>query len=310
LELSTSLPRPAPGIAAVATASRQGDLFEDSAAALMKRAQGENFPVALRVLPAAARGHLLAIYGFARLCDELGDAAEGDRVALLDELECELERAYQGRATHPLLRRLGPTLAELSLPRQPFLDLIEANRRDQQVTRYASWKELQGYCALSANPVGRLVLCVFGADTAGRRVLSDAVCTALQLVEHCQDVAEDFAAGRVYLPAEDLARFGCRDSDLEALPTPEQVRALLRFEIERVRDQLGAGIPLVASLGGAARLAVAGFVAGGHAAADSVQRAGWDVLAGTPRTRKRDLLRHWIRVLWRARGVGGARGLR
>jgi squalene synthase HpnC len=268
----------------------------------MERAMGENFPVALRVLPAAARRHLLAIYGFARLCDELGDTADGERLVLLDELQAELGRAYEGRASHPLLQRLTPTLVELSLPRQPFLDLIEANRQDQRVSRYQSWKQLEGYCALSANPVGRLVLCVFGVDTAGRRVLSDSVCTALQLVEHCQDVAEDFAHGRVYLPAEDQARFGCSESDLAAPTAAASLRALLRFEVERVREQLEAGIPLVASLRGAACLAVAGFVAGGYAAADSLERCDYDVLFHAPRTRRRDLLRHLLRVLWRARG--------
>ena len=291
-------------------ATPETDLLAGPGSSLMERAQGENFPVALRLLPADSRRHLLAIYGFARLCDELGDAADGDRLALLDELEAELERAYQGKATRPLLRRLAPTLSELSLPRKPFLDLIEANRRDQQVSRYASWKELQGYCALSANPVGRLVLCVFGVDTAGRRVLSDVVCSALQLVEHCQDVAEDFVAGRVYLPAEDLARFGCRESELAAPFASRSLRAVLRCEIERVRDQLEAGIPLVASLRGAARLAVAGFVAGGYAAANSVERAGFDVLGETPRTRSRDWLYHWIRVLWHARHGTHPRRLR
>jgi squalene synthase HpnC len=167
----------------------------------MARAAGENFPVASLLLPRRARAHLLAIYGFARLTDELGDAAPGDRPAALDELEADLDRAFEGRAEHPLLVRLQRTVRECDLPRDPFARLIEANRVDQRVSRYETWEQLRAYCALSADPVGELVLRVLGAATPARIALSDSICTALQLTEHCQDVAEDQAAGRVYLPA-------------------------------------------------------------------------------------------------------------
>ena len=170
----------------------------------MARARFENFPVALRWLPAQLRRDLLALYGFARLADDLGDEVEGDRLACLDALERDLERAFEGTARHPLLRRLTPTLRAHSLPREPFRSLIEANRRDQKVHRYETFDALLGYCALSANPVGHLVLHVAGAATSENLELSDAICTALQIVEHLQDVAEDQAAGRVYLPAADL----------------------------------------------------------------------------------------------------------
>ena len=189
-------------------------------AAVMARAGGENFPVASRVLPRRVREHLLALYGFARLVDELGDAvaagADGaggpaDKLAALDWLEGEVERAYAGGARHPLLVRLQGTVRECALPREPFLRLIEANRVDQRVARYDTWEQLLGYCHLSADPVGELVLGVFGAATPERVALSDRICTALQLAEHWQDVAEDLRAGRIYLPAEDLARFGCTE---------------------------------------------------------------------------------------------------
>jgi squalene synthase HpnC len=175
--------------------------------------------------------------------------------------------------------------------------LIEANRRDQRVSRYATWAELRDYCVLSANPVGRLVLQVFGVATPGRYLASDAVCTALQLVEHCQDVAEDLARGRLYLPAEDLARFGCDERELRAPAASPAARALLRFEVERARGLLDLGTPLVHTLRGRARLAVAGFVAGGRAAADAIERRGFDVLAGAPRPRRRDLLRRLVTAL-------------
>jgi squalene synthase HpnC len=267
-----------------------------SAGAVMARAAGENFPVASLLLPRHARAHLLAIYGFARLTDELGDAAPGDRLTALDELEADLDRAFEGRAEHPLLVRLQRTVRECDLPRDPFARLIEANRVDQRVSRYETWEQLRAYCALSADPVGELVLRVLGAATPARIALSDSICTALQLTEHCQDVAEDHAAGRVYLPAEDLARFGCTPEELpdalagEAAPLA-QLRAVLAFEVARARGLLAAGRPLLGELHGRARIAVAAFTAGGEAALDAIERAGYDVRGGPPRaTRARRAL--------------------
>jgi len=268
------------------------------AAALRARARRENFPVALALLSRAQRMHLRALYGFARLADDLGDEAEGDRLALLSELDDDLGRVFADREPlHPVLRSLAPTVRALRLPEQPFRRLIEANRRDQRVSRYATWEELRDYCALSANPVGQLVLHVFGAATPERYLASDAVCTALQLVEHCQDVAEDLARDRLYLPAEDLARFGCREDELRAPAASQRVRALLRFEVARARVLLDSGAPLVRTLSGRARLAVAGFIAGGRAAADAIERRGYDVLSGAPRPRRRDLLRRLVTAL-------------
>ncbi len=250
---------------------------------VMARAQGENFPVASRVLPAAAREHLLAIYGFARLVDELGDSAPGDRLAALDWLEGELEAAYAGEPQHPLMRRLADTVRACELPRGPFLRLIEANRTDQRVARYETWSQLRGYCALSADPVGELVLGVFGRATPELVALSDAICTALQLAEHCQDVAEDYEAGRVYLPREDLDRFGCSEQELGEAHASSALRAVLAFEVQRGRGLLEQGAPLLAALKGRERLAVAAFHAGGRAAFDAIERAGYDVLPGAPR---------------------------
>ena len=258
--------------------------------AVMARAGTENFPVASRMLPRAARADLLALYGFARLVDELGDTAAGDRLAALDWLEGELELAFQGRASHPLLVRLQPTLRERGLAPEPFQRLIEANRLDQRVKRYATWEQLRGYCELSANPVGELVLAVLGLSTPERVALSDSICTALQLLEHCQDVAEDLAAGRVYLPAEDLARFGCSEAELHRAHTGPELRAVLAFELDRSRALLDAGAPLVGQVRGRARLALAGFVGGGRATADAIERAGYDVLAGPPRAGRWRLL--------------------
>jgi squalene synthase HpnC len=255
-----------------------------AAEAVMARARGENFPVAGRLLGGRLRGRLLAVYGFARLVDELGDTFAGDRLAALDWLERDLDRAYRGAAEHPLLRRLQPTLRECELPREPFVRLIEANRADQRVSRYETWEQLRAYCELSANPVGELVLGVFGQATPARVALSNDICTALQLTEHCQDVAEDRDRGRVYLPAEDLARFGCALADLSDPHAGEPLRRALAFECARAGDLLSRGAPLIGELRGVrAQLAVTAFVAGGRAALEAIERADYDVLAGSPR---------------------------
>src|SRR5262249_35793968 len=184
------------------------------------------------------RSHLVALYGVARVIDDTGDELAGDRMGALDALDDELDRAYRGTATHPAFVRLTPTLRELDLDDAPFRALIEANRVDQVVSRYDTWASLRGYCALSANPVGRLVLAVLGAETPERVAWSDDVCTALQVIEHLQDVGEDFARGRVYLPTEDLDRFGASDADLAAPSASGRLRAVVAHEVDRARRLL------------------------------------------------------------------------
>ena len=285
------------------------------------KAAGENFPVALRLLPPRHRRHLAAVYGFARSADDMGDQAPAaERLALLDELEADLRRLYApagqpaappaavgaaagGAAAggHPgprlaVIRALGPAVAECAIPAQPFLDLIAANRQDQVVSHYQTFDELVAYCRLSANPVGRIVLHVFGAATPEREALSDQVCTALQLAEHWQDVAEDLRAGRIYLPREDMDSFGCAESDLAARSAGPAVRALIAFEAGRARALLDQGAPIVGTLRGAARAAVAGYVAGGRAALAAIAASGHDVLAATPRPRKRRVAMELARV--------------
>jgi len=240
-----------------------------SRAAVMAQARDENFPVASRLLAGGTRGHLLAIYGFARLVDDVGDEAQGDRLALLDDLDGQLDVLYAGAVPeHPVLRALAPTVRACALPMEPFRRLIEANRRDQEVTHYETFEELLGYCRLSAAPVGELVLHVFGVATPARIALSDRVCAGLQVTEHLQDVAEDHARGRVYVPREDLARLGCGEEQLAS--GGPALRAVLGFVAERARALLDAGAPLARQLPWRARLAVAGFVAGGRTALDAL----------------------------------------
>jgi phytoene synthase len=255
-------------------------------AALMSRSRRENFVVAGRLLGDPLRRDLLAVYGFARLTDELGDSLVGDRSAALDWLEGELELAYEGSAEHPLLRALTPTLHERGLQREPFLRLIAANRRDQRQRRYESLDELLEYCSLSANPVGELVLGVFGLATPERVALSDRICSGLQIAEHLQDVAEDRRVGRIYLPERDMRHFGVVEADLDGANASPALRELLAFEVDRARAMLLRGAPLLATLPWRARLAVAAYLGGGLAALDGIEEAEYDVLAAAPRARR------------------------
>jgi squalene synthase HpnC len=249
---------------------------------VLAKAARENFPVALFALPAETRRRLRDVYGYARLVDDAGDLAEGDRNALLDWIEADLDRGE-----HPLVSRVR------DLPRGPLLRLIEANRQDQRVSRYEHFEELVAYCDLSANPVGELVLHVFGAATPERVRWSDSICTGLQLAEHWQDVGEDRHAGRIYLPLEDLRRFGVS----EELEPGEPFDRLMAFEVERAREVLREGLPLVRSLRGRQRLAVAAFAGGGFAALDAIERSGYDVLDRSPRAGKVARLRWALRLL-------------
>ncbi len=254
------------------------DAPELAAERIQARAAGENFPVASLLAPRWARPHLRAVYGFARLVDNLGDEAEGDRSLLLDELERELG----GPPRTEVMRRLHDTIAACGLPREPFRRLIGANRIDQVRSRYETWDDVREYCTYSADPVGRVVLGIYGRAGEPELVaMSDSVCTGLQLVNFLQDPPRDLALGRVYLPQEDLRRFGVSDEELAGPPTPE-IASLLRFEAERARGLLEAGLPLRRALGGRPGLAVALYARGGLAALATLERANWDVFTSRP----------------------------
>ncbi len=279
--------------------------------AVLDKAAHENFPVAPFFVPRAWRNDLMAVYGFARLVDDIGDGdlAPGgrdaellglhreqsdDRLTMLDAFEADLRRVFDRSGTgprHPLLLRLRPTVQRCGLTPEPFLGLIEANRQDQRVRRYATYQDLLAYCELSANPVGRLVLGITGTASPERIRRSDAVCTALQIVEHLQDVAEDLGRDRVYLPAEDMKRFHVGEADLARPTSGASLRALVAYEAERAGELLNEGTPLVGSVHGRLKLLLAGFVGGGRAALRAVSAAGYDVLPGPPKPTKLSLLR-------------------
>ena len=183
----------------------------------------------------------------------------------------------------------------------PFLRLIEANRQDQEVARYSTWADLAAYCDLSANPVGELVLHAFGAATPERVRWSDSVCTGLQLAEHWQDVGEDYGRGRIYLPQEDMDRFGVTEADIGASEPGEHFRNLMAFEVARARELLDGGLPLVRSLSGRFHLSIAAYVGGGRAALDAVESSGYDVLRRIPRAGRRSRAAATLRVLREAR---------
>lgn len=251
--------------------------------AVLAQATSENFPVAMGILGRRTARHLMAIYGFSRLVDDVGDEARGDRSALLDGLDEQIGTIFAGDTPeHPLMRELAKTVRECSVPRGPLDRLVQANREDQRVTRYESFEDLLGYCQLSAAPVGEMVLYVFGKASDERIALSDLVCAGLQVIEHLQDVVEDRRRGRIYLPQEDLRRFGCEEAELDRAPAPPELRAVIAFEAERAAALLQAGPSLTATLSGRARLAVAGFVAGGRAALRALERVGYDVSRPRP----------------------------
>ncbi|MFG3019233.1 squalene synthase HpnC [Streptomyces sp. NPDC048254] len=286
------------------TPARTGDAERGT----LDKAADENFPVAPFFLPRVWRDDLMAVYGFARLVDDIGDGdlAPGgadarllgvspeeaeNRLVLLDAFEADLGRVFDGTPHHPLLRRLQLTVRRRDLAPEPFLGLIAANRQDQLVKRYETYDDLLAYCELSANPVGRLVLAVTGTSTPERIRLSDAICTALQIVEHLQDVAEDLGHDRIYLPAVDMKRFHVQEADLARKTAGASVRALVAYEAQRARDLLNEGAPLVGSVHGRLKLLLAGFVAGGRAAIAAIAAAEYDVLPGPPKPGKGRLLR-------------------
>ena len=251
------------------------------------REHQENFTVVSWFLPRELRGPMFAVYAFCRYTDDLGDEAAGDRLALLDEWETELRAAFDGSPSHPI----GVALADLArrkpLEPDPFLRLIEANRLDQTKTRYADFQELLGYCRLSANPVGEMVLALWDITDDERRKLSDATCTALQLANHWQDVRRDWRAGRLYLPLDDLRRFGLSEDDLAAQIAAGRAdrafRDLMRFQVDRAEAYFRAGDALVRLVPRELAVDLRLFGDGGRAALQAIERRDYDVLAARPR---------------------------
>lgn len=254
-------------------------VLESVAAQAAGQMGAENFPVALRVLPKRPRLQLARLYAFARFVDDVGDRAPGDRIALLDLIEQDVRALPAGASRLAAVRGLRSLVQDTGAPLDPFVDLIAANRMDQHTTRYENFDDLLGYCRLSAAPVGRVVLYIAGVPTAENVADSDAVCAALQVLEHCQDVAEDARAGRIYLPASELRAAGVEDAQLSDPSTSPALRSVLARQVARSEQLLRAGIRLTRRLSGWSRLAVAGFVAGGQATASALRKSDFEVLS-------------------------------
>ncbi len=255
----------------------------------------ENFPIVSWLLPRALRPHVYAVYAYCRGVDDLGDEADGDRLALLDDWERELGAAYDGSPSDPRFVALANTIREFDIPREPFESLIEANRRDQAVSRYETFDALLDYCTYSANPVGHLMLYVFGYRDPVRQRLSDATCTALQLTDFWQDVTDDLEQDRIYIPQEDLERFAVSEDDLRSRRVTPDLRRLMAFEVQRTRDYFDDGLELIGVVTGRLRADLRVLTLSGLAALDEIARRGHDVLTSRPTVSRRRKLTLGVR---------------
>jgi squalene synthase HpnC len=244
----------------------------------------ENFHVATWFLPKALRPHFHAIYAYCRVSDDLGDevGSAAEALALLNLWNRELDGCYEGRARHPVFVALAETVRECSIPKEPFADLLTAFRQDQVFVRYPTMRDVLAYCRYSANPVGRLVLYACGQADEERFRLSDATCSALQLANFWQDVREDFARGRVYLPQEDMAFFRVSDQTIsEGVATPE-FRGLLRYEVEYARSMFEQGLPLIGRVNRDLAIDLDLFSRGGLEILRAIEERDFDVLSARP----------------------------
>ena len=273
----------------------------------------ENFPVASLLLPARLREPVEAIYAFARSADDVAD--EGDappiaRLARLHDYQLALEACAHGHPVHdpslaPLFERLGRAIAAHGLPLQPFRDLLDAFMQDVGKTRYRDFDELRDYCRRSADPVGRLMLHLYGAATAENLKRSDAICTSLQLINFWQDVAVDWRKRRIYLPQDDMTRFGVDEAALDGMaravtPVNANWQALLAFEVQRARAMMLDGAPLARALPGRIGWELRLVVLGGLRILERIEAVGYDVFRHRPTLGRND----WLRLGWRALTFG------
>jgi phytoene synthase len=246
----------------------------------------ENFPVASVLLPARMRHPVSVIYRFARSADDFadeGDAPDALRLAQLDNYRRELVRLESGaRSDTPLFAELGQVANQYRLPLRLFHDLLDAFAQDVVKHRYADFAELMAYCQRSANPVGRLLLHLFGAATERNLVLSDAICTSLQLINFWQDVEIDWRKNRVYLPQDEMQRYGVSESQIAAGDVSGQWKALMRFQVERARALIKSGAPLGRALPGRIGLEIRSIVEGGLRILEKIDKVEGDVYHRRP----------------------------
>ncbi len=263
----------------------------------------ENFSVASWFVPRELRPHFHAVYAYCRWADDLADetGSAGESLRLLAWWRESLEECYRGRATHPVFVALGETIAEFSIPIEPFLLLLTAFRRDQQQTRYETFDELRDYCRGSADPVGRLVLYLGRCHDETRGALSDQICTGLQLANFCQDLANDWDRGRIYLPAETLRRFGYDEAMFARREMNAAFRRVMEFEVARAEMLLLAGLPLADRMPRELQVQIELFARGGLAILAAIRAAGYDVWRARPKVSKWRKLSLLASCWWRRR---------
>lgn len=266
----------------------------------LARTHYENFSVATWFLPKRLRQHFFNLYAYCRISDDLGDEVGNPAASLrlLDQWEVELNACYAGGPRHPVFVALATTVRECEIPKQTFADLLTAFRQDQTVARYATFEDLLGYCQYSANPVGRLVLYLCGYRDPERQALSDFTCTALQLANFWQDISVDYAKGRIYLPGEDLQRFGVSEQDLSAQRNTAGFCDMMRFEVDRARAWFERGIPLVQRVDRELALDIELFSRGGQEVLNAIEAQGFNVLGRRPAISRSRKLALVARAAW------------
>lgn len=284
----------------------------------LARTRYENFSIGSHLLPRHLRRHFYSIYAFSRGVDDLGDEADGDSLALLDMWENQLDACYgsagvdagidSGSATasgptHPYFVALAETIRIFDIPPTPFKRLIEANRRDQNITHHEKFDDIIEYCTYSANPVGHLVLYLGGVRNPELHELANRTCTALQLANFWQDVSRDYEIGRIYIPQEDLEKFGVTEEQISNGRSDSNFRSLMKFEVDRARQLFIDGYALVEYLDRSLRSDFALFTRGGLSILQAIERQNYDVLDSRPEISKFEkakiLLSTWIRSKFR-----------
>jgi len=266
----------------------------------LARSHYENFSVATWFLPQPLRQHFYNVYAYCRISDDLGDELGDPSAALrlLDQWEAELQACYSAKPRHPVFVALAETVRKFDIPPQTFSDLLIAFRQDQTVTRYPTFEDLLGYCRFSANPVGRLVLYLCGYRDPERQALSDFTCTALQLANFWQDVSVDYAKGRIYLPLEDLQKFGVAEADIASQQNTPAFCEMMRFEVERARAWFNRGLPLAEKVDRALAIDIELFSRGGQEILNAIERQHYQVLGRRPVISKPRKLALVARAAW------------
>jgi phytoene synthase len=260
----------------------------------LARSHYENFPVGSVLVPKRLRKYFYSIYAFARTADDFADEgyndnhSEAERLALLDEWQLMLQDCFAGRVAHPIFIALNDTRQKCKLPISLFEDLLSAFSQDVVKRRYQSFNELLDYCRRSANPIGRLILLLFGYTDESLHILSDHICTGLQLANHWQDVAIDLQKDRVYLPEDDLQAYGLSIKELQQQQLSPAFLELMKFEVERARQLFAKGKPLCTAVNGRLAIELRVVWLGGSRILDGIEANGYDIFNKRPVITKRD----------------------